>query len=244
MTAALLGLLLVGAIGVLVGAVGVGGFLLVPVLVLVHGVSVRNAVVVSTLSFLVAGLVSLLVMRQERVNGRGGVGAFLLWAGPGAAAGALLVGVLDERALGAFIACAFAVAGIAEWVQWPRTPEHDRLRPASGSIAGGATGLASALTGTSGPMAAIPILGLLGVDARRKLRIAQVAQIPIGVAALLIYATLADIPWPLAAQCATVLGAGSLAGILMARRIPVGGLRRITASLMLLAAAYMTTAVF
>lgn len=243
MVTVLLGLLLVGVIGVLVGAVGVGGFLLVPVLVLVQGAAIRNAVVVATLSFLVAGVVSLLAMRKERIDGRDGVGAFLLWAGPGAAAGALLVGLLDERVLGALIAGAFAAAGIGEWLQWPRTRERQELHVTSGSIGGGATGIASTLTGTSGPMAAIPILGLLGIDGQRRVRIAQVAQIPIGIAALLTYATLANVPWILAAQNAAVLGAGSLAGILMARRIPAGRLRRVTSILMLLAATYMATTV-
>lgn len=118
------------------------------------------------------------------------------------------------------------------------------MRVLSGSLGGSATGLASTLTGTSGPMAAIPILALLGVDVHRRVRIAQVAQIPIGVAALLTYATLQDVPWRLAAPCAVALGLGTLVGIRAVRRVPSARLRRTSAILMLLASAYMAKTAF
>lgn len=237
-------LLLIGMIGVLVGAVGIGGFLLVPCLVLTAGVSVRSAVVVATISFLVAGFVSLCAMHREHAERAPGIGAFLVFAVPGAVIGALLVGVAGERLLGGFIAVAFAAAGVGEWFGLPRARAGDRLRMLSGSLGGSATGLASTLTGTSGPMAAIPILALLGVEVHRRVRIAQVAQIPIGVAALLTYATLADVPWQRAAQSAVALGLGTIAGICAARRIPSGRLRRASAVLMLLASGYMATTAF
>lgn len=237
-------LLLIGIIGVLVGAVGIGGFLLVPCLVLTAGVSVRGAVVVATLSFLVAGFVSLCAMHRERAERAPGIGAFLVFAAPGALIGALLVGVTAERLLGGFIAVAFAAAGVCEWIGLPRSRGGGRLRVIAGSIGGSATGLTSTLTGTSGPMAAIPILALLGVEVHRRVRIAQVAQIPIGVAALLTYATLADVPWKLAAQSAVALGLGTIIGIRAARHIPSGRLRRASAVLMLLASAYMATTAF
>ena len=237
-------LFLVGIIGVLVGTAGIGGFLLVPILILMESVSVRDALVVATLSFLVAGFVSLWAMHREPTAGRRGVGAFLLFAVPGAALGAAVVGLAQERLLSGFIACAFAAAGVCEWMGLPRLRERDRLDAVTGSIGGCATGVASTLTGTSGPMAAIPILSLLGVDVRRRVRIAQVAQIPIGVAALLTYAMVTDVPWKLATQTAAALGIGALAGIYAGRRMPAAGLRRAAALLMLAASAYMAAKVF
>src|SRR4029079_16005895 len=51
-----LALVIVSAIGVLIGLIGLGGFLLVPVLVLLQGTSTREAVVVAAVAFLAGGL--------------------------------------------------------------------------------------------------------------------------------------------------------------------------------------------
>ncbi|MBA3507906.1 MAG: hypothetical protein H0T80_19300 [Betaproteobacteria bacterium] len=43
---------LILAVGVLIGAIGIAGFLVVPILVFVEGASVRDAVIVAAVSFL------------------------------------------------------------------------------------------------------------------------------------------------------------------------------------------------
>ena len=49
-------ILLVVAIGALIGAVGLGGFLMVPLLALMEGTSVRQGIVVAAIAFLAAGV--------------------------------------------------------------------------------------------------------------------------------------------------------------------------------------------
>ena len=51
-------ILLVAAIGALIGAVGLGGFLMVPLLALMEGTSVREGIVVAAIAFLVSFFVS------------------------------------------------------------------------------------------------------------------------------------------------------------------------------------------
>src|SRR5690348_9737644 len=93
----LLALTLVASIGVLIGAVGIGGFLVVPVLVFVQGRPLREAVVAATVSFVGAGLVSLALVARERVVRGRDVTLFVAMCAPGALAGAWLLRVLDAR---------------------------------------------------------------------------------------------------------------------------------------------------
>src|SRR5690606_10737645 len=62
----LLALALVFLIGALIGAVGVGGFLLVPVLVFLDGRPVRDAVVLATVSFVGAGAAAFYMEARHR----------------------------------------------------------------------------------------------------------------------------------------------------------------------------------
>ncbi|MCC7327505.1 MAG: sulfite exporter TauE/SafE family protein [Burkholderiales bacterium] len=227
--------LLVGSIGALIGAVGLGGFMLVPVLMYFEGVSVREAIVVAALSFLVSGFVALAIHRMPGFELRGHR-SFLASAAPGAIIGAIVVDAIDERVLAVVVALAFACAAVAEWLGIPR---DGRARVVSGKQAvgiGTMTGFASALTGTSGPMVAMPLLAVAGVPIRARVLLGQLAQIPIAVGATLAFLSLGEIPWRLTVWAAAVLGAGVAAGALFTTRVSARWLRRIAAVLMLGAA--------
>ena len=234
-----LALLLVSAIGLLIGLIGLGGFLLVPVLVLLQGTSTREAVVVAAVAFLAGGLLSLVAWTRRAPGEVAAHGPYLLGTAPGAVLGAFVVGAVMDRVLGVVIAAAFAAAAIAEWFGLPRT---DRPRPLAGVRAAGAgvaTGFGSAVTGTSGPMVAMPLLAWAGLPLRDRIAIGQVAQVPIALGATLMFAGLGAIPWTLAGLCSAALCAGMLVSRLLARRVPAAGLRRLSALLLLAAAAAM-----
>ena len=229
---------LVVAVGALIGAVGLGGFLMVPILMLLEGASVRQGVVIAAVAFLASGVVSLALWRRQPGAARERR-SFLLAAAPGAVAGALAVQAAVEGVLAVLIAAGFLLAGLAEWLQWPRQMrERDVSRPAA---AGGGlvTGFASALTGTSGPMVAMPMLAWAGLALRERVALAQVAQIPIALGATLAFASFGDVPWTLAAGSSLALCAGLVGGALLARRLEVRGLRRLAAVLMWCAAGFM-----
>jgi len=234
-----LALVLVAAIGLLIGLIGLGGFLLVPVLVLLQGTSTRDAVVVAAVAFLAGGLLSLAAWARRAPGEVAAHAPYLIGTAPGAIVGAFVVGAVMDRVLGLVIAAAFGAAAIAEWFGVPRA---DRPRPLAGVRAVGAgmaTGFGSAVTGTSGPMVAMPLLAWAGLALRDRIAIGQVAQVPIALGATLMFAGLGAIPWRLAALCSAALCVGMLASRLLARRVPAAGLRRVSAVLMLAAAAAM-----
>ena len=229
---------LIALVGVLVGAAGLGGFLVVPTLVWLAGQDPADSVAAAALAFLAAGAVSALAPAR-RVRGEDAPGlapgarhAFLLAAGLGAAVGALTVGALVGGALTWVIAALFALAGVAEWFGLPRAaPRHPPA--AAGAAGGGAVvGFASALTGTSGPMAALPVLAFTPLPAHERLRLAQVAQGPVALGACAAFAAHGTLPWPLGAACAAALCAGLLPGFWLAARIDARSLRRLSAVLM------------
>lgn len=234
----LLTIVLVAAVGALIGAVGLGGFLMVPLLMLLEGTSVRQGVVVAAVAFLASGVVSLLLWRRRSGDARE-TRSFLVAAVPGAVIGAFAVQAVMEGFLVGVIALGFVLAGIAEWLEWPRQG-HERQVGGTAAAGGGlVTGFASALTGTSGPMVAMPMLAWAGLALRERVALAQVAQIPIALGATLAFASFGEVPWALAAGSSLALCAGLVGGALLARRVQARGLRRLAAVLMWGAAAFM-----
>lgn len=101
------------------------------------------------------------------------------------------------------------------------------------------TGFASALTGTSGPMVAMPLLAWAGLALRERVALAQVAQIPIALGATIAFASFGEVPWKLAGASSAALCAGLVLGAGATRRLDAGLLRRLAAVLMWGAAAAM-----
>jgi uncharacterized protein len=234
----LLAVLLVFLIGLLIGTVGIGGFLVVPVLVFLEGRSPRDAVIAATVCFVGSGLVSLWVWRRERRVAPGGSRPFLLTAAPGALAGALLLKVIGGAAIAILIAGVVGLAGIAELFGRPRAAARraHRLRAA---LDGFVTGMGSALTGTSGPLIAMPLLARSGLPTLERIRIGQVAQLPIAATAAAVFIAAGDIAWTVAAISALSLALGGLVGMRLGLSIAPAALSRIAGILMLLTACSM-----
>lgn len=234
----LLALVLVLLVGVLIGAVGVGGFLVVPVLVFLEGRSVRDAVIAATVSFVGSGLVALYVWLRQEKSAPAGDRGFLMATAPGALLGALLLRVSSGATIGVLIAVAVGAAGIAELLGLPRakgrTP-HSLFASVSGLL----TGAGSALTGTSGPLIAMPLLAWAGMPIVARIRAGQVAQLPIAATAALVFVAAGDIAWTVAAMSALALAAGTLLGMRITTALAPDVLRRAAAILMLLSAASM-----
>jgi uncharacterized membrane protein YfcA len=230
-------LLLLAAAGALIGAVGIGGFLVVPIVVHFGGTPVREAVAVAALSFLASGLLSVATSWRIADVPLAPYRTFFIAAALGAVTGALAIGAVSERALTVAIALAFGSAGILEWLGIPRAIHVESLSGTRAVAYGAATGIGSALTGTSGPMMAMPLLAWSGLPVNRRIRLAQVVQIPIAVAATAVFASLGNIPWLLAAPCGFAVCLGQLAGTRCAVRLRPLALRRFAALLMLAACA-------
>lgn len=231
----LLALVLVLLVGLLIGAVGIGGFLVVPVLVLLEGQPVRDAVIAATVSFVGSGLVALLVALRPGKQSSGGGRVFLLANAPGALLGALLLRAINGATIGLLIALAVGVAGVAELLGWPKANGR-KPHPLLATLNGLVTGAGSALTGTSGPLIAMPLLAWAGVPIVERIRAGQVAQLPIAATATLVFVAAGDIAWTVAAMSALTLAAGTLVGMRITTALAPGVLRRVAAILMLLSA--------
>jgi len=234
--------LLLVCTGVLVGAVGIGGFLIVPILVLLTGIPANQAVVLAAICFMLLGIVAAGVRSRSADTPVVRYTPFLIAAAVGALGGVLIVGALTSRVLTWVIAAAFAAAGLAEWMGWPSTVAARPISRTRGLVLGALTGAGSAVTGTSGPMVAMPLLANAGVPTRERIGIAQVAQLPIAATASIAFLSLGRVPWLLAVQVTLATAAGFVAGIFWARALPQRLLRRTAAVLMLLAAASMVGA--
>jgi len=112
------------------------------------------------------------------------------------------------------------------------------------TIEGVITGLASTLTGTSGPLVAMPLLAFSGVPIRERIRAGQVAQLPIALTAALVLVTAGVIAWNVALTSALALAIGVLAGMRVTPRVSPAILARAAALLMLATAAAMLVSTF
>lgn len=207
-------------IGALIGLVGVGGVLLVPMLAALGGCSERDSIGLSLASFVALGAVSLFV--HGRRTGTLTRAEAMLFAAmvPGAIAGALFVDRLPESALAFIVAAAVTCTG-AWALRAPPPGSATNNRPAGATLIaiGGITGAASALSGTGGPLVLMPLLLVRGIAIADALGLSRIAQLPIALSATLTRTAGSGVNLFSAAVLGVALMAGMLAGTRLAHRM-------------------------
>jgi len=176
---ALIGLLSV-FVGILIGGIGIGGVLLVPMLTFVFGMGVHEAIGAAMFSYIFSGIVGAsLYARQGSINW---TMALWLFAGaiPGAFAGAYLSSVISSQGLEFIIALLIIFAGVNAILTRGEDIKDERVlsRPALIGI-GVVTGVGSALSGTGGPLVLVPVLVWLKVPVLTAVGLSQAVQLPI-----------------------------------------------------------------
>ena len=165
-------------IGLLIGAVGVGGILLVPAMVTLGGVSIHTASATALASFVATGaLGTFLFVRRgsidPRMSGWLCAGA-LLFSFLGAWVNSLIPGPVLIRIIGALI----VVAGLNVLVPAWRPQQPPRSGSAGLLLAtGAASGFGSGLTGAGGPLFSVPLLLVLGFGPLLSIGASQVLQL-------------------------------------------------------------------
>jgi len=214
--------------GLMIGAAGIGGVLVVPALTAAGGVPLERAIAASMAGFLATGIVATFWRRG------GAAGAQLLPLGiaalAGAAAGAALVEWIPGTAIRLFIAAVAIASGLHALVPIRTADERERALPraALGAI-GAVVGVGSALSGTGGPVMLLPILLLCRVPVRTGIALAQVVQLPIAASATAVNAAQDRLEPALALAVAGLLVAGALGGYWLAARVETGALKRVVA---------------
>jgi uncharacterized protein len=229
------------ALGVAIGATGIGGVLLVPILTLALGIDVKRAIAAALLSYLPACIVAVVMYAR-----RGSIVWRDTWpmciaalpaAWLGARAARSAPAGLLEAAIGALL-----LAGGAYALRTPRDLAAGlSIQLGSGTLLGlgGGTGFVSALTGAGGAFVLLPALLLLDMPVLPAIGLGQVIALPIaGLASVAnIQAGLVDMQ--LALVLSFALSVGIAAGTPIAHALPQLVLRRLLGVLVVVAGAGM-----
>jgi len=223
-------------VGVLIGAVGIGGVLLVPALTLVADISVHQAVPVCTLSFLATGVIGVIVYARHGSIQWPKVFWLCLGAVPAAFLGSISLLSIPAMAVMLLVAGLMIVSGIDALIKVYQSPAQGRaprqLKPVQYIAIGAITGFGSAITGTGGPLILVPILIVLGLPVLTAVGLSQAIQIPIAAFASVGNWMSGNLNFDLALVIATVLVVGSLAGALLVHRLPTEPIRKLIAILL------------
>lgn len=217
-------------VGVLIGGVGIGGVLLVPMLTYIFTIDVHVAITAAMFSYMFSGLVgSIIYARRGSINWPM---ALWLFAGatPAAFAGALASTVVPARSLEFLIAFLIVLAGINAL----RSPDEDACRegpqkPAQLIAIGAVTGFGSALTGTGGPLVLVPLLVWLKVPVLTAIGLSQAIQLPIAALATVSNSIYASVDMVIGGVIALALMIGAAIGARLAHTLSQATLRTVVA---------------
>ncbi len=224
------------AIGIAVGAVGIGGVLLVPILTLALGIDVKHAIAAALLSYLPSSIVAVALYAR-----RGSIPWREAWLLCLAALPAAYLGARATRSAPAgVLEAAIGVLLLTGGLYALRTPRNvarqpARLAPVTLLGLGGGTGFVSALTGAGGAFVLLPILLLLDVPVLAAIGLGQAIAFPIaGLASVAnLLGGVAD--YGLAAGLAVTLTLGIAIGTPVAHALPQQKLRRLLGIVVVLA---------
>ena len=225
--------------GLLIGAVGIGGVLLVPALNFIGGIQVHEAVPACTLSYLATGIIGVVVYARH-----GSIQWLkVLWLCVGAVPAAFLGSVsllsIPSSVVMLLIVALMIFAGIDALVKMYRVGDHaPRVRELSREhlvVIGFITGFGSAITGTGGPLIVVPIVIYLGVPVLTAVGLSQAIQLPIASFASFGNWLSGNLNFGLALIIGSGLVIGSLAGALLVHRMPTEPIRKLIAYLLVFA---------
>ena len=231
-------------VGLFIGAVGVGGVLLIPFLAIFGGLGIHAAAATALFTFLFTGLFgSWLFARRGSISWRLTlpvcIGAVLFgYLGSAAAAH------IPPRSLAITIAAIIIGAGVYVFVP-PRgalgTPRdgHGRGdRVILGAI-GAASGFGSGLSGAGGPLFSVPLMVIVGFAPLAAVGASQVLQIIASVSGSLAALQDGRIDFALAAWVTGFELVGVAAGVRLAHAVSANALRRVAATLCVAVGALM-----
>lgn len=205
--------------GGLIGATGIGGVLVVPVLTQLAGLDIARAIAVSSLAFAFPAVAGLWWLRNGPAVGSARLWALVAGAVPGGVLGGLLVHAVQVHWLLAALAILAIGSGLRGLMPMhPGNPERVGFGVVPMALIGLAVGIGSALTGTGGPVILIPLLMLWRQPMALTLACAQAIQLPVALSASAVHAAAGSRDLVLACGIGLVLLIGSLIGQRLARR--------------------------
>ena len=167
-------------VGVLIGAAGIGGVLLVPFMTYVMGLEVHSAISGAMFGYIFAGGVGALLYARHGSIRWPVAGWLILGAMPAAFVGALAVSASSTIILETAIAALLLFAGFNA-LRPALKSEGDiaPLGPLALTAIGAVAGFGSAMTGTGGPLILVPLLLWLRFPALAAVGLSQATQFPL-----------------------------------------------------------------
>jgi len=231
-------------VGLFIGAVGVGGVLLIPFLAMFGDLGIHAAAATALFTFLFTGLVGTWLFQrrgsiQWRLTLPVCIGAVLFGY-----LGSVAAARIPAHALTITIAVIIIAAGVYVIVP-PRGPPR-ALRDGHGRgdlpillCVGAAAGFGSGLSGAGGPLFSVPLMVILGFAPLSAVGASQVLQIIASVSGSIAALQDARIDFALAAWVTGFELVGVAAGVRLAHAVSPMTLRRVAGALCVIVGAFM-----
>lgn len=243
MTAALLAVI-AAAVGFFIGAVGVGGILLIPALVLLGGLGIHQATATALFSFFFTGVLGTwLFQRRGSIDWNMTVpvcaGAVVF-----SYLGAMVNSMVDAKMLALIIALTIVLAGA--YILLPVRAGVAQLRDGTSTAqqlllltVGAAAGFGSGVSGAGGPLFSVPMMLVLRFVPLAAIGTSQVLQIIAAVSGTIGNLRYGSIDFLTAAWITLFELAGVVAGTRAAHAVSVTALRRMAAGLCVVVGLFM-----
>jgi uncharacterized membrane protein YfcA len=225
------------AIGVLVGAAGIGGFFMPPALTLLMALDLHRAMALSLLTFVLTGIAGALYFDRKGNVDWTLARPVCVGAAPAGYAGAWLGHGLDTGVLSALLAALILAVGIQTLAGRPAgvPPRNARGRRVVLVAIGIVTGFLSGLTGVGGPVLSVPLMVMCGYPVLTAIGVGQVLQTVGALAGSLANLHYADIDYRLAAFIGVFETVGVLGGAVAIHRLDAGLVKRLVGGLCMVA---------
>ena len=214
-------------IGILIGCVGIGGVLLVPILAYIFNVPIHESVAAAMLAYIFSGIVGTIIYaRHGSIRWKMAI-LIIAGAGPSAFIGAALLSKTPSIWVEVFIASLILVAGTNALIKNKEQSKdfEPKIKPAGLIGMGAITGLGSAITGTGGPLLLVPMAVWLRYPTLTAIGLSQAVQFPIAALATMGNVLYGNINWLLGSVLASALILGAAIGARLAHAVPRDGLR-------------------
>jgi uncharacterized membrane protein YfcA len=223
------------AVGFFIGAVGIGGVLLIPFLVILGGLGIHSAAATALFTFFFTGLLGAFLFQR-----RGTIRWRMTWPVCGGALvfgylGTLAAGRIGAAALTAIVAAIIIVAGL--YILLPsRHARRERDGRGAGDMTllvatGVASGFGAGLSGAGGPLFSVPIMVILGFAPLAAVGVSQVLQLVAALSGSLAAMQDGRIDYGIAAWVTGFELAGVVLGVRLAHVVGAAALRRLAAAL-------------
>lgn len=169
-------------VGVLIGAVGIGGILLIPALTAFAGLGIHEAMATALFTFAFTGITGTVMFQRRgsidwRITTPVCIGAVLF-----AFLGAWINSLIQPKALAVILAGIIIFAGVYTLATWrglrqPAFHHSSKAQQALLGAIGSVSGFGSGLTGVGGPALSVPLMVLFGFPALASIGASQVIQI-------------------------------------------------------------------